>query len=458
MKVTIDNKNITIASPTPSVLNHLGKLLSYTDKSKQFQLRKMGKNPFTRKTQFYKDLEKEVHGSLLKYDAGGSVVIPSGFAHLVSNIQTDDHRDFNGADISLPWKNKPFDLRPYQEEAVELMDGNYRGLINFATGLGKTLTAIYAIRKFKKKTLVLCPGVSIADNFYSELCEAFGENKVGYFGNGKKKIRDITVGIAGSVNNHIEKFKEADLGLIVIDEVHHVPANTFFSIADELGGVGRMFGLTATDFRSDGKDVMITAGVGPVLIKRDLIWGIKHKWLADPYVIMREIDTTGRQFREDKLKNYKEHVLNSKEMNDRILADCQKFIGAGKSVLCLVDQVAHGEMLSEKLGIPFATGKDKKSRSFVNELNAGTIPGLIGTSKYIGEGTDTKNVDVLVLVNFVASKGILWQNLGRGLRIHNGNDQVVVLDYCPAGSTMLERHANQRLKFYEEITSNVRYC
>ena len=65
-------------------------------------------------------------------------------------------------------------------------------------------------------------------------------------------------------------------------------------------------------------------------------------------------------------------------------------------------------------------------------------------------------MDVLVLANFVASKGPLWQNLGRGLRIYEGNDQLIVLDYIPNGSKMLTRHANQRITFYKEITKAVK--
>ena len=189
MRAIIRNDKITVLNPSSTVLSHLSKALSYKDKSKEFQLRRMGKNPFTRKSAHYLKLQKEVHGSLLEQLPNGDVEIPSGFAHLISNMEIEDKRYINGEDVSLPWHNRPFDLRPYQLEAVELMEDSYRGLINFATGLGKTLTAVHALRKFKKKALVLCPGVSIADNFYDELVEAFGEKKIGYFGNGKKKIR-----------------------------------------------------------------------------------------------------------------------------------------------------------------------------------------------------------------------------------------------------------------------------
>jgi superfamily II DNA or RNA helicase len=285
---------------------------------------------------------------------------------------------------------------------------------------------------------------------------AFGENKIGYYGGGKKKIKDITVGIAQSVINGIEDFKKENLGAIVVDEAHHTPATIFSTIATELGSVGRIFGLTATNFRNDGKDVMIEAAVGPTLISRDLIWCIDNGWLADPYFIVREVPTTGQSFKDDKLKNYKEHVLNSELMTQQIIQDCQKFIDAGKHVLCLVDEKAHGEVISKALGLPFANGDDKKSSDYIVQLNDGKLPGLVGTDSRIGEGVDTKRVDVLVLANFVASKGILWQNIGRGMRLYGDKKAVVVLDYAPLGSAMLKRHSDQRIAMYKEITDNVK--
>lgn len=457
MKIFVNNDNIEILDPTRAVEDNLVKLLSYTDSAKQYSLRRMAKNPFLKKQAAYKKLEKEIHGCLVNKTDSGSIIIPSGFYHLVADLDNIiDKRTETGKNISLPWKNKPFTMRDYQDEGNDLMCANWRGLLNFATGLGKTLTAIYTIRNTKKRTLVLCPGVSIADNFYDELVAAFGEHKVGYFGDGKKQIKDITVGIATSVKNHIEKFKAHDLGLMIVDEVHHIPATTFYTIAEELGHIGKIFGLTATDFRTDGKDVMITAGVGDVLIKRDLIWGIENKWLREPYFMVRNVPTTGRDYRGDKNKNYKAHVLNSPEMNEQIIADIKKFMAAGMSVLCLVDEIAHGQMIADAVGLPFASGVDKKTKIYISELNTEKIPGLIGTSKFIGEGVDTKNVDVLVMAHFPASKGILWQSLGRGLRLYKNNNKLIVLDYIPTGSNMMVRHAKLRLQMYKEITKNVK--
>ena len=455
MKIRIENDLIYINDFTPQFLLNFKKQLSYVDKAKQYQLKKMEKNPFLRKSPAYTKLKQEINGNLVQEISDSEFRISSGFAYLFKHFDIDNRKD-TGKAVTFPWKKKPFDPRDYQEEAVELMLNSWRGVINLATGAGKTLTTIHYIRRFGKKTLIICPGKGIADNFYSELVNAFGENKIGYYGGGKKKIKDITVGIAQSVINGIEDFKKENLGAIVVDEAHHTPATIFSTIATELGSVGRIFGLTATNFRNDGKDVMIEAAVGPTLISRDLIWCIDNGWLADPYFIVREVPTTGQSFRDDKLKNYKEHVLNSELMTQQIIQDCQKFIDAGKHVLCLVDEKAHGEVISKALGLPFANGDDKKSSDYIVQLNDGKLPGLVGTDSRIGEGVDTKRVDVLVLANFVASKGILWQNIGRGMRLYGDKKAVVVLDYAPLGSAMLKRHSDQRIAMYKEITDNVK--
>jgi len=455
MKAIITNKFTIVQNPSTTVLQSLNDLMSYEDKSVKYQLRRMERNPFQRNSGLYKKLQKEVKGTLLK-NMGGHAAFNSGLSYLVEGIMNiEDRRVDTGKKITFPWKKKPFDLRPYQQDAVDVCLQNWRGVVNFATGMGKTLTAVHLIKSLKRKTLIIAPSDSIAQQFYTDLSSAFGENNIGFYGGGKKKIKDITIGIAASVIKNTEEFKKQDLGCIIFDEVHHIAASTFFQIATDLGDVGRIYGLTATDYRSDGKDIMINAGCGDVLIKRDIKWGINNGFLAKPKFIIRDVPTNGMDYKNNKIQAYKAHVLNDTVMKSQILQDIQSAINNGKSVLCLVDEVAHGEELSRQTGLPFAQGKDKKSQSYVKDLNDGNINGLIGTDGRIGEGTDTQRVDVLILANFVASKGPVIQALGRGLRIYGSKTECIVLDYIPSGSTMLKRHAEGRIKFYKGITNDV---
>lgn len=462
MNVIVQNQNMTVNGATPEAIRFAASTFSYTDKAKQYQIKRMSNNPWQRNSPLFAQLQKEVEGKLYELDtATNTLTFSSSFfssfmAEFESQVILTDKRTETGKTVALPWVTKPFAPRPYQEEAIDLLLNNHRGIINLATGLGKTLIATHMVKQYRKRTLVVCPSDSVARQFYDIFVNVFGKHKVGFYGGGKKQMNEITVGIAASICKNVDAFKAHDLGLVIFDEVHHIAANTFFVIAEGLTGVGKVFGLTATDFRSDGKDIMINAGVGPVLIKRDVKWGVENGFLAEPYFIIKTVDTHGHDYAQDKLKAYKEHILNNQLMKDTILADCQKMMAAGKFVLCLVDEVAHGRELAAQLGVPFATGEDSNSNDYVNQLNAGTIQALVGTDGKISEGTDTKNVDVLILANFTASKGPVIQAVGRALRKQGTKTKAIIVDYIPKGSSMLTRHALKRVEFYREITDHVK--
>jgi superfamily II DNA or RNA helicase len=92
----------------------------------------------------------------------------------------------------------------------------------------------------------------------------------------------------------------------------------------------------------------------------------------------------------------------------------------------------------------------------VKDFNAGKINCLVATEGKLSEGTDIQRVNVLVLANFAASKGLVLQCVGRGLRIYEGKDHCMILDYKLINNKMLSRHADLRIGFYREITDKVK--
>ncbi len=461
MNIILTNEKLEFVDPTDDLVDFAKKNLSYTDKAKQYQLKRMAKNPYLRTSPAYAALQATVKGQVFTH-SGNILSMPSGFLNLfVENFPNENYTDSRketGHKLAMPWVTAPFPLRPYQSEVVDLLldPMRYRGIVNFATGLGKTLTALHFIKRYKRNALIVCPSDSVAKQFYTQCVDAFGKNMVGFYGAGKKKINDITIGIAASITRNTEDFRQANFGVVIFDEIHHIAADTFYNIAEAVAGVGKVFGLTATDYRSDGKDIMITAGCGPVIARRDVKWGIENGYLAEPYFIIREVQTGGKDFKDNKIKNYKEHVLNNLILKELIKNDALNMMNAGRSVLILVDEVEHGKELSQQLGVPFATGEDSKSQTYVDSLNSGQIKALVGTDGRIGEGTDTQNVDVLILANFVASKGPVIQAVGRSLRKTATKNRCVILDYIPLGSEQLTRHAWGRVDYYRDITDKVK--
>ncbi len=461
MNITLTNDKLLITDPSADVIDFAKMNLSYTDKAKQYQLKRMSKNPYLRTSAAYVALQQTVKGKVFEL-TDTTLSMPSGFVALFEQTFPSykflDSRVETGRKLALPWDKIPYPPRDYQLDVIEalLKPSQFRGIVNFATGLGKTLVALHFIKRYKRNALIVCPSDSVAKQFYTQCIDAFGKDMVGFYGAGKKKINDITIGIAASITRNTEEFKSANFGVVIFDEIHHIAADTFYSIAEAVAGVGKVFGLTATDYRSDGKDIMITAGCGPVISRRDVKWGIENGYLAEPYFLIREVQTGGKDFKDNKIKNYKEHILNNSIMKNIIYNDALNMMTAGRSVLVLVDEVEHGKELSKQLGVPFATGEDSKSQDYVDDLNQGKIKGLVGTDGRIGEGTDTQNVDVLILANFVASKGPVIQAVGRSLRKTATKSKCVILDYIPLGSKQLERHALGRVDYYRDITERIK--
>jgi hypothetical protein len=160
MQVIIANDKMTISGATPGVLAQLQSELTYTDKAKQYQLRRLSRTRWGQMSPLYKQLQAEVSGHLYEMNGNDLICTSALYEHvkdfLVGAVLTDLRKE-TGKKIVVPWVKKPFPLRPYQEEAVDLFLNNWRGLGNLATGLGKTLIATHLIQRYKKRTLVICP-------------------------------------------------------------------------------------------------------------------------------------------------------------------------------------------------------------------------------------------------------------------------------------------------------------
>lgn len=134
MKAIITNKLVVVQNPTNEILRLFQEVCAYTDKQKQFQVKRMERNPFQRNSPFLSKLRKEVDCSLLKTISGGHIVFNSGLSHFLPDIEIVDRRQETGEIMALPWKKKPHDPREYQEEAINIALNSWRGVINFEIG------------------------------------------------------------------------------------------------------------------------------------------------------------------------------------------------------------------------------------------------------------------------------------------------------------------------------------
>jgi superfamily II DNA or RNA helicase len=151
-------------------------------------------------------------------------------------------------------------LRDYQKQALDAWESSgYRGVIVLPTGSGKTVLGIKAISLLNTPTLVVAPTLDLVDQWRTRLKEEF-DTEVGVLGGGEREIRALTVTTYDSAYIHADKLGNR-FGLIIFDEVHHLPAAGYRNIAEMFASPYRM-GLTATFEREDGLHAELNRLVG----------------------------------------------------------------------------------------------------------------------------------------------------------------------------------------------------
>src|ERR1700677_3409493 len=117
--VVVYNDHLVIEDFSSDVKEFADRVLTYTDKSKQYQLRRMSRSVWQRNSPAYAQLKKEVKGSLYQ-EIGNKLVMSSCFVNTLQGelglFISADNRTETGKKIALPWVNKSQTLRDYQDE------------------------------------------------------------------------------------------------------------------------------------------------------------------------------------------------------------------------------------------------------------------------------------------------------------------------------------------------------
>ena len=157
-------------------------------------------------------------------------------------------------------------LRDYQKQAMDAWIANdKRGIIVLPTGSGKTIIGIKAISLLNTSTLVVAPTLDLVDQWRSSLKKEF-KVEVGVLGGGEWDIEALTVSTYDSAYIHADKLGNR-FGLIIFDEVHHLPAAGYRNIAEMFASPFRM-GLTATFEREDGLHTELNRLVGGMVFEK----------------------------------------------------------------------------------------------------------------------------------------------------------------------------------------------
>ncbi len=158
--------------------------------------------------------------------------------------------------------------RAYQRDALQRwLAAGGRGVVVLPTGAGKTIIALLALEQVPLRTLIVVPTTELLGQWRRGLIEHAGvpAGEVGVVGGGRREVRAITVITYDSAA--MPRRDLSSFGLLIVDEVHHLPAPTYRTIAARAAAPWRL-GLSATPERPDGAHLDLARLVGPEVYRR----------------------------------------------------------------------------------------------------------------------------------------------------------------------------------------------
>ncbi|ABL89048.1 DNA repair helicase RAD25 [Pyrobaculum islandicum DSM 4184] len=345
-------------------------------------------------------------------------------------------------------------LRSYQREALEAWMKTKRGVVVMPTGAGKTHVAIAAIAKIGEPALVVVPTVELVQQWRTRLSHYF-PGRVGVWYGEEKRESCVTVITYDSAYAAVEtlgnKFR-----LLVFDEVHHLPSQSYRQIA-ELSPAPYRMGLTATPERSDGLHVDLDWLVGPVVYRLSAA-EVRGLWTAD-----YEVEVIRVQLREEERALYKElerqylAYLRKRGLRFRSPSDFQKLVVlAGRDpearkalaawhgmrrlifeteakvdavgdilarhrdskIIIFTEYTSLARAVSERYLIPLVTHDTSpyERELVMSAFRRGEFKAIV-TGKVLDEGVDVPDVDVVVILGGTSSTRQFIQRMGRALRL-----------------------------------------
>jgi superfamily II DNA or RNA helicase len=373
------------------------------------------------------------------------------------------------------------ELRDYQKKALgNWIAANMRGCIVLPTGSGKTAIAIKAIEKANTSTLVVVPTIDLMEQWTTTLKNYLvGLNddvkatttdtisstinktvKIGRLGGGEDDIQSITV------STYDSSYLKAPIignkfGLVIFDEVHHLPSPGYRYIAEQIFSPYRL-GLTATIEREDDLHSLIPRLVGGIVFEMGSKILSEKKHLANYTIERIQVDLLPDEQREYQI-NQKKFLANLRRLGFMVPSfhNIKKLIMMSNQnpvarEAILARNKANEIALNSKAKIieltnileKNSTGKDKKTRTIIftqhNKMvydisNRFLIPCIthkstnqerddlldgfrsgryhaIVTSKVLDEGIDVPDAELGIILSGTGSGREFIQRLGRLLR------------------------------------------
>lgn len=377
-------------------------------------------------------------------------------------------------------KELDFNHYDYQIDAIHKALQNKRGVLLSATGSGKSIIQYAIVRKILgegKRTLIIVPNVSLVEQLYSNFKYDYKWHEIADY---VTKMHadakpDLSLPILISTwqslqTKPLEFFVDYDS--LMVDETHGAKGMAIKTICEKCVHCEYRIGLTGT-LPKDESDVNTIFGyLGPVIFKQ----GAKE--LIDRGVLSNlNIMNVMLKYPQDIITKYKYRPYNEELDLTINYPDRNKsfdfifeHIKKGQNTLILCNFIEHLERieeylldnLSDEYEVCIIHGNIKASEreSIRQMMEHGENIVLVSTFGTMSTGVNVKRIHHVVFASSSKSPIRTLQSIGRGLRLHESKDKLVLWDIVDdltfktrtgnIGKNHLYKHYEERLRIYDD--------
>src|SRR5690554_4608491 len=356
----------------------------------------------------------------------------------------------------------PPTLRPYQQEAVRRVVAHFRtthdlAVVALPTGSGKSLVIAELARLARGRVLVLAHVRELVEQNHAKY-QTYGlEADIFSAGLGRKESsRQVVFGSVQSVVRNRSAFQDGAFTLLVIDECHRVSLeadSSYRQVIDHLRQRNprlKVLGLTATPYRLGQGFIYHRHYHGMVrgsddcffrdcVFEQPLRLMVKQGYLAEPRRVDAAVErydfselapsTTGL-FREEELNR----VVAGSRATPGIIAEVVERARERRGVMIFAATVAHAEEIlaylpsAEAALVTGATPSAERER-ILTAFKARELKYLVNVA-VLTTGFDAPHVDLIAILRPTKSVSLYQQIVGRGLRLDEGKQDCLVIDYA----------------------------
>jgi superfamily II DNA or RNA helicase len=360
-----------------------------------------------------------------------------------------------------PLEGQPILLRDYQVEIINNFLANPQCLQEVATGAGKTIMTAAMSDSVTPygRSIVIVPNKSLVTQTEKDYIN-MGLDVGVYFGDRKEFGRTHTICTWQSLNILLKNTKndlaEITIGeflegvvCVIVDEVHMAKADALKTLlTGVMSRIPLRWGLTGTVPKEPYEFQALKCSIGPVISQLSASELQSQGVLAQCHVnIVQLVDHA-------EFTNYQSELKYLLEESDRLqtIADLVRQVNATGNTLVLVDRIAAGQALVERLvDAVFVSGatKAKDRQDEYDEVADATGKIIVATYGVAAVGINIPRIFNLVLIEPGKSFVRVIQSIGRGIRKAEDKDHVQIWDVTST-CRFAKRHLTKRKQFYKE--------